>query len=293
MKGHLGVVGFDMDDTLISALAVTPYPGAKEKLHQLYNEGYNIVIVSNQKYSHTGDAKLLIKLQKVATALDVPFLAYCARGVDEYRKPNIGILKLIPHNLGSMKLFVGDAAGRSSDHSDVDKGFAANANLPFYVPEEYFFGGSSNAENILKRTDVPPEISDNILTMFILIGYPGSGKSTYARTILKNIYRVNRDTIGDMNKCIQTAYSVLSQKYSVVIDNTNNTIESRQKFINIAQQLNVRVIGIHIVKSMKESQEWDAKREKPIHKTVYYKYRKNFRSPSLSEGFFKIYNILD
>lgn len=34
--------------------------------------------------------------------------------------------------------FVGDAAGRSGDHSDTDRKWAHNAGLPFYVPEECF-----------------------------------------------------------------------------------------------------------------------------------------------------------
>lgn len=31
--------------------------------------------------------------------------------------------------------FVGDAAGRSGDHSDGDKGFAKAVGLPFFTPE--------------------------------------------------------------------------------------------------------------------------------------------------------------
>lgn len=34
--------------------------------------------------------------------------------------------------------YVGDAAGREKDHSDVDIKFAQAIGLKFYVPEEYF-----------------------------------------------------------------------------------------------------------------------------------------------------------
>ncbi|KAM9905930.1 hypothetical protein OXX59_009206 [Metschnikowia pulcherrima] len=34
--------------------------------------------------------------------------------------------------------FVGDAAGRDGDHSAADSGFAENAGVPFFVPEDYF-----------------------------------------------------------------------------------------------------------------------------------------------------------
>ena len=38
----------------------------------------------------------------------------------------------------SQSFFVGDAAGRAQDHSSDDKNFAANAELQFYTPEDFF-----------------------------------------------------------------------------------------------------------------------------------------------------------
>ncbi|OBA22503.1 PNK3P-domain-containing protein, partial [Metschnikowia bicuspidata var. bicuspidata NRRL YB-4993] len=37
-----------------------------------------------------------------------------------------------------LSYFVGDAAGRDGDHLAADKGFAENAGVPFFVPEDYF-----------------------------------------------------------------------------------------------------------------------------------------------------------
>lgn len=146
------IAGFDLDDTLTSGQAITPYRGVKEKLKQLIKDGYNIVIVSNQKRRHIGDAKLLIKLEKVAEVLEI---AFCARNEDENRKPNNGIISLIPEEYGKMEFFVGDAAGRPGDHSDCDKMFAINYKIPFHNSNEYFI---SKDTSIVSRDSIPESL---------------------------------------------------------------------------------------------------------------------------------------
>ena len=38
--------------------------------------------------------------------------------------------------------YVGDAANRPQDHSDADIAFAKNCEVEFFVPEQFFEGGS-------------------------------------------------------------------------------------------------------------------------------------------------------
>ena len=45
----------------------------------------------------------------------------------------------------AQSFFVGDAAGRPGDHSNVDSGFAATVGLRFMTPEECFRGSASNS----------------------------------------------------------------------------------------------------------------------------------------------------
>src|SRR5271155_1517983 len=106
MKGDK-IAAFDLDDTLTNK-SLIPYPGVVKKLKELISECYNIIIFSNQKERHIGDKKLNTKLQQVATNLNIPFLAFCARKEDQYRKPDIGMISLIPKEFGTVKFFVGD-----------------------------------------------------------------------------------------------------------------------------------------------------------------------------------------
>nr|XP_033511712.1 polynucleotide 3'-phosphatase ZDP [Nicotiana tomentosiformis] len=64
---------------------------------------------------------------------------------DPFRKPKIGMWNIMKKqfNFGiSIEMdkcfYVGDAAGRQGDHSDVDIRFAQAIGLKFYVPEEFF-----------------------------------------------------------------------------------------------------------------------------------------------------------
>lgn len=76
---------------------------------------------------------------------------------DPYRKPNPGMWDLVSAMLrppgqtarekgddgpgAQMDFMVGDAAGRSADHSNADRGFAVRAGLTFFLPEDFFIEG--------------------------------------------------------------------------------------------------------------------------------------------------------
>jgi N-glycosidase YbiA len=137
IKKSKSFVAFDIDGTIVSPSNVLLY-NVKNKFNQLYKSGKNIVLISNQKRRKIGDPKLKEKLEKIASQLDIPFIAFCAREEDEYRKPNSGIINLIPESYGKIELYVGDAAGRKGDHSDDDLKFAENVGVKFMVPEDYF-----------------------------------------------------------------------------------------------------------------------------------------------------------
>ena len=48
------------------------------------------------------------------------------------------IIKLLIKKGIQESFFVGDAAGRSQDHSNADIEFATKLKLEFYTPEQYF-----------------------------------------------------------------------------------------------------------------------------------------------------------
>lgn len=130
--------------------------------------------------------------------------------------------------------YVGDAAGRESDFSCVDRKFAANIGIQFYTPEEYFLGETPSKfswgsfEPLMISPPSELESEDNLLNYFeslksqpsdkpivcVLCGIPGSGKSTIYTHFLEplNFERINQDTLKvqtngptSLTSCIKNA----------------------------------------------------------------------------------------
>ena len=153
------VAAFDLDDTLITAAAGGKWAksatgwkwwdvSVPAKLKQLNNDGYLVVIISNQgNMSLKENAKSLQKdtvsfvnfkaqVTAILRQLDLPISVYAATEQDKYRKPRIGMWQemLDDYDLegdGSVDLgqsfYVGDAAGRAKtgkrrkDHACSDR----------------------------------------------------------------------------------------------------------------------------------------------------------------------------
>lgn len=74
-----------------------------------------------------------------------------------------------------------------------------------------------------------------------MVGSPGSGKSHFAKHYLKEYEYVNRDILGSWQKCIAKVEQYLNQGKSVVVDNTNPDLASRQRYTEITKKHNVPI----------------------------------------------------
>jgi bifunctional polynucleotide phosphatase/kinase len=153
------VAAFDLDDTLIAAAAGSKWAksatswkwldvSVPAKLRSLHNEGYLVVIVSNQgnislkdnPKTLQKDAASLVNFKAQVTAmlrqLDLPISVYAATEPDGYRKPRVGMWQemLEDYDLDreesidlKQSFYVGDAAGRPKtekrrkDHACSDR----------------------------------------------------------------------------------------------------------------------------------------------------------------------------
>jgi bifunctional polynucleotide phosphatase/kinase len=82
---------------------------------------------------------------------------------------------------------------------------------------------------ILADTQIPGSSQPELL---VSVGPPASSKSTFAQKINErdgaNYVVVNQDKLGTWKACLEVAKRALAGGKSVIIDNTNRDIETRQ-----------------------------------------------------------------
>ncbi|KAK9269084.1 hypothetical protein L1049_000852 [Liquidambar formosana] len=155
---------FDFDGCLVktSVKRVGPdawslmYPSIPDRLQSLYNDGYKLVIFTNESNIERWKNKRQIavdskigRLNNFIKRVKVPIQVFIACGLgksgdqaeDPFRKPKSGMWRIMEQHFNSgilidmkQSFYVGDAAGRENDHSDADIKFAEAIGLKFYVP---------------------------------------------------------------------------------------------------------------------------------------------------------------
>ncbi|KAG8677593.1 hypothetical protein FPOAC1_003617 [Fusarium poae] len=182
------IAAFDLDSTLISTSSGKKHASSgtdwkwwhtsvPTRLQELYQDGYRVVILSNQAgltlhfdAKHKGPkgnaqkrvSEFKQKCSAVLNSLNLPTCVYAATEHDIYRKPRIGMWKEvcddydIPETEVDLEnsMFVGDAGGRTAgvgkgpggvaamakDFSCSDRNFAHNVGIKYLTPEEFFLG---------------------------------------------------------------------------------------------------------------------------------------------------------
>lgn len=305
-------------------------PIIQKKIKEYIEKQYTLCIFSNQNGISSGQTQESTwkkKLESVMEQLSLPLMIFAALEKDYYRKPSIGMLELFESKYNdnisidkSESIYIGDAAGRTKnnqkkgkntkDFSSSDYKFALNAGLQFKTPEEFFLDDKSQVippiELDLHQYD--NNNNDHIkydkekLEMIILIGTPGSGKSTFAETHLvpQGYIRANQDTLKTEKKCLQVAEEALSQGKSCVIDSTNPKKEKRSVYIALAKKYKVRIrcfimdinkeFAFHLNNlrniNMERKHYSSAVNNIPIH--TFFKY---YEEPKLTEGIEEVVKV--
>jgi bifunctional polynucleotide phosphatase/kinase len=244
------------------------FPNRKSYLEKLIEDGYNIVIFTNQ-FAKSKKEKLK-KVERITTfikKLDLPISVYISTEKDNYRKPNIDMWNLFKkhHEIDIIKvLYVGDALGRPQDFSDSDKIFGEAINADVKSPEDFFINSEKHSFPSLKE-------------MVVCVGMPGSGKSSYYNN-LKDHLHIEQDKIGNRAKVLKEIDRALLTGKSIYIDSTNPVQESRCEYYEKAKKhgYNIKVLYFLI-----NGTGFNKLREKPVPDIVYHIYFKKLEPPTI------------
>jgi bifunctional polynucleotide phosphatase/kinase len=252
------VIFADLDHTLITPKGKHVFPKSIDdwkwkndavvpKLKDMYDKGYEIVIVSNQK-KMTGD-EVKTKATMIYNDLKIPFVFISGHSDIYYRKPQLGLWEvLIEYIFKDIKyidipssVFIGD--------SEADLYFARNTNIKFIHTDTYFLGIQNKEFVKIESTEHPmtkwvsndvysiPQLSSSSKHLVIMVGSPASGKSYYSQELeSKGFLRINKDTMKTDKVIEKTFNDGIKNSLNIVIDNTNPTKESRAKMISVAKK---------------------------------------------------------
>jgi bifunctional polynucleotide phosphatase/kinase len=250
-------------------------PSVPSTLKQRHLDGFMIVVFTNQSKPWKCE-----QITTVLQTLHIPVFICIATDKAEYKPSTIMYDKLcssFKQNESILKdssFFVGDALGRKSDFSDSDKVFADNIGITYLSPEKIFLdpdGGSVKTIEIVLSSE--PEI-------IIMVGYPGSGKTTITDYI-GDTYKSNTP------KMIKASLEHLVVNKSIVFDATNSSVKKRKLYLDFARKHGYTVRCIHV----KTSQDVSYKRNKcridskQVPKIAYSVYKKHYEEPMEEEGF--------
>ncbi|KAM0788200.1 hypothetical protein ACM66B_001359 [Microbotryomycetes sp. NB124-2] len=276
------VLALDIDGTLITTASGNRWPKNEEDFKWLYNnvprklkeaheQGYAIILISNQAGQPGHQQKFLKKVPLIGYKLGhgIPFQCFAALQYDHYRKPASGMWDaFVAANGGEASVdlgesvYVGDAAGRphrgqsrARDHADTDRKFALNVGLKFLTPEEFFLDEAPDPEFQLEGWDArahdhskplfsptniplvksPPQFGPPQPEVVLFVGSPASGKTTLYRRYFEpaGYAHVNQDTLKTRQKCIEAVREHLSAGRSCVVDNTSPARATREQYLEL------------------------------------------------------------
>ena len=137
--------------------------------------------------------------------------------------------------------------------------------------------------------------------MLMLVGIPGSGKSTFSLSLEQaapHVFaRINQDSLGSRKKCEQATRQALSEGKVPIIDRCNFDFQQRKHFVNIAREFNVpvKVISLELPKQecirrcqARVNHETIAPGEERV---VVEKLYSQFQTPHHDEGFASVQRL--
>jgi len=140
----------------------------------------------------------------------------------------------------------------------------------------------------------------NAQRLILLVGIPGSGKSTFARQLVgKGWERCNQDELGTRRQVEQVVSNHLRDRKNVIVDRCNFDIAQRHTWVKIASQFGVNWITCIILRtdpevckqrvSVREGHQTFPMGEQGF--AIIDKFKDLWVEPHLAEGFCEVLEI--
>jgi bifunctional polynucleotide phosphatase/kinase len=291
---NIGLYLIDIDGTMITSKSGRRWAADAEDwtwlgdvpatLRRLAEEGWTVALISNQsdwKVSPGPSAKIasiLTALEAVNGWKPWTLVATATRKEKDtvYRKPARGLYDVLlaafpkESRKPARVRMCGDAVGPADPFppyrwADSDAAFAAAIGAEFVRPCELF------------EPCEPPRAHPGGQELVILMGNPGSGKSTTGRRLAAAGYvHIEQDVMGTKAAVKKVVLAALATGASVVVDATHGSAANREPYLTLA-------VPVRILWHIRDGRPFNALREKPVPEVAYAVYSKHFAVPEIAE----------
>jgi predicted kinase len=136
------------------------------------------------------------------------------------------------------------------------------------------------------------------MDLVIFVGLQASGKSTFFRErfaathahVSKDLFRNNKNPNRRQTQLIE---ATLEQGSSVVVDNTNPTVEDRLTLIELGREFGARIIGYYFESEVRRCIGRNRRRlgKERVPDVAIFATAKKLVAPSYSEGFDELFRV--
>ena len=132
----------------------------------------------------------------------------------------------------------------------------------------------------------------------ILIGLPASGKTTFYRERLAETHsHVSKDLLPNNRRSARRQEELIAESLakgrSVVVDNTNATVEVRAPLMAVARTHGATVVGYYFATEAADALRRNRTRQgrERVPDVAIFAIRKRLEPPSLGEGFDRVFSV--
>lgn len=141
--------------------------------------------------------------------------------------------------------------------------------------------------------------------LYVMVGYPASGKTTYARTLdalrvsMDDIWRMmspefNPDLIDTIHEYEDLmVHDLLARYHDVVIDRCSVSADLRRHWVRIAKRQGADVIAVVMETPIDICRTRDLSRSHGVSDEVFEDYRRDWQYPNEQEGFMEVREVKD